>query len=134
MTTELHEYYPLSAPHKGPTSQCPPPPAAAFKTHKVIYLWGPVVSARYSLGAKTWCLALAATADRMVERQQARFESEEERQLALANGHQRHAGGPPKAKAKSAPEQSGADDESETAADGATGKRGATKGRKSGGS
>ena len=131
--TELHEHYPLSAPHKGPTAQHPPPPAAAFKTHKVVYLWAPVVSARYSLGAKSWALVLAATADEMVKRQLARHESEEERQMALSNGHQRHAGGPPKAKAPPAPEPE-AEAETETAADGATGKRGATRGRKRGGS
>ena len=109
MSAVIEEAYLLTPPHKPAGEDAVP--AAAWKTHKVVYINDSFTGPRISIRARSFCLMLAATADALVKAGRARPETEDEAKLAKANGHQRAYGNPPKAKAK-APAKGKADGES----------------------
>lgn len=97
MSAVIEEAYLLTPPHKPAGEDAVP--GAAWKTHKVIYIYDSFVGPRISIRARSFALVLGATADGLVKANRARYESEDEARLAKANGHQREYGSPPKAKA-----------------------------------
>ena len=93
---DIAEFYPIPSPLKPSNGVRIAVPESVWTTHAVIYVYSALVLARSSVPAQTYCLAERGSAERLVARGMARWETEQERQVALDNKHQRFVGGAPK--------------------------------------
>ena len=87
----VHEIYPLTPPHKiaAESPDSPAIPDEAFGTHSVVYVYDAITGVRASIPPRSYALAEAGYAKRLVDAGKARHEKPNERELAISNGHQR---------------------------------------------